>query len=86
MLICWDFTMQAGFTENILEKIKSPVNSRFLSKKCLIGVKGQGRMATLLPGYRKERVTQISSCYNQAMQNKLMLKVHGLHEQKNAPR
>lgn len=42
MLICWDFTMQAGFTENILEKIKSPVNSSFLSKNALLVSKVRG--------------------------------------------
>ncbi len=59
MLIYWDFHAQPslGFTENGLKKRKYPVS------------RGQRRMGRLVRDYRKATVTQITTRYNQGMQN-----------------
>ncbi len=48
------------------EKISS---ERQFGRKCLVDVRGQRRMGRLVRDDRKATVTQISTCYNQCMQN-----------------
>ncbi len=69
LLIYWNFHTQPslGFTENEKEKISS---ERQLSGwKCLVDVRGQRRRGRLVRDDRKARVTQITTRYNQGMQN-----------------
>ncbi len=63
LLIDWDFHTQPslGFTENGPEKEKI--------EKCLVDVRGQRRMGRLVRDDRKATVTQITTRYNQGMQN-----------------
>uniref|UniRef100_A0AAR2IXT2 Transposase Tc1-like domain-containing protein n=1 Tax=Pygocentrus nattereri TaxID=42514 RepID=A0AAR2IXT2_PYGNA len=49
------------------EKISS--ERQLCGRKCLVDVRGQRRMGRLVPDDRKATVTQITTCYNQGMQN-----------------
>ncbi len=68
LLIYWDFHPQPslGLTENGQKKRKYPVSGR---RKCLVDVRGQRRMGRLFRDDRKATVTQITTRYNQGMQN-----------------
>ncbi len=65
LLIYWDFHAQPslGFTKNGLR--------RKYGRKCLVDVRGQMRMGRLVIDDRKETVTQITTRYNQGMQNSI---------------
>ncbi len=71
LLIYWDFHTQASleFTENGQKKRKYPVNGSCSGRKCLVDVRGQRRMNRLVRDDRKATVTQITTRYNQDMQN-----------------
>jgi len=58
-----------GFTENSLEKEKMSSERQSCGQKCLVGVRGQGRMGWVVRGDRKATVTQITTRYNRRMQN-----------------
>ncbi len=49
------------------EKISS--ERQLCGRKCLVDVRGQRRMGRLVRDDRKATVTQITTCYNQGMQN-----------------
>ncbi len=71
---CWstgDFHAQPslGFTENGIKKEKISSERQLCEQKCLVDVRGQRRMGRLVRDDRKATVTQIITCYNQAMQN-----------------
>ncbi len=70
LLIYWDFHTQPslGFTENgPKQKISS--ERQLCGRKCLVDVRGQRRMGRLVRDDRKATVTQITTRYNQGMQN-----------------
>uniref|UniRef100_A0AAR2LKA7 Transposase Tc1-like domain-containing protein n=1 Tax=Pygocentrus nattereri TaxID=42514 RepID=A0AAR2LKA7_PYGNA len=50
------------------EKISSD-EWQLCGRKCLVDVRGQRRMGRLVQDDRKATVTQITTCYNQGMQN-----------------
>ncbi len=51
------------------EKEKTPSGRQLCGRKCLVDVRGQRRMGRLVRDDRKATVTQITTCYNQGMQN-----------------
>ncbi len=71
LLIYWDFQAlpSLGFTENGPKKRKYPVSGSCVDQKCLVDVRGQRRMDRLVRDDRKTTVTQITTRYNQDMQN-----------------
>ncbi len=73
LLIYWDFHTQPalGFTENGPKQRKYPVIGSCVDggRKCLVDVRGQRRMDRLVRDDRKTTVTQITTRYNQGMQN-----------------
>ncbi len=70
LLIYWDFHAQPslGFTENG-QKQKISSKQQLCGWKCLVDVRGQRRMGRLVRDDRKATVTQITTHYNQGMQN-----------------
>ncbi len=70
LLIYWDFHTQPslGFTENG-QKQKISSERQLCERKCLVDVRGQRRMGRLVRDDRKATVTQITTRYNQGMQN-----------------
>ncbi len=73
LLIYWDFHTQPslGFTENGPKTRKYPVSCRCVDENALLmlEVRGQWRMSRLVRDDRKATVTQITTRYNQDMQN-----------------
>ncbi len=71
LLIYWDFHTQPslGFTENGPKKRKYPVSGSCVNENALLNVRGQRRMRRLVRDDRKATVTQITTRYNQGMQN-----------------
>ncbi len=67
LLIYWDFQAQPslGFTEKISSE------RQLCGRKCLVDVRGQRRMGRLVRDDRKATVTQITTHYNQGMQNSI---------------
>ncbi len=51
------------------EKEKISSERQLCGRKCLVNVRGQRRMGRLVRDDRKATVTQITTCYNQGMQN-----------------
>ena len=51
------------------EKEKISSERQLCGRKCLVDVRGQRRMGRVVGDDRKATVTQISTCYNQGMQN-----------------
>ncbi len=51
------------------EKEKISSERQLCGRKCLVDVKGQRRMGRLVRDDRKATVTQITTLYNQGMQN-----------------
>ncbi len=51
------------------EKEKISSERQLCGSKCLVDVRGQRRMGRLVRDDRKATVTQITTCYNQGMQN-----------------
>ncbi len=51
------------------EKEKISSEQQFCGRKCLVNVRGQGRMGRLVREDRKATVTQITTRYNQGMQH-----------------
>ncbi len=51
------------------EKEKISSEQQLCGRKCLVDVRGQRRMGRLVRDYRKATVTQITTRYNQGMQN-----------------
>ncbi len=51
------------------EKEKISSERQLCGRKCLVDVRGQRRMGRLVRDYRKATVTQITTRYNQGMQN-----------------
>ncbi len=70
LLIYWDFQAQPsiGFTENGPKKRKYSVSGSCVDENALL-MSGQRRMCRLVRDDRKATVTQISTRYNQGMQN-----------------
>ncbi len=66
-----DFHTQPSlrFTENGPEKEKISSERQLCGRKCLVDVRGQRRMGRLVRDDRKATVTQITTHYNQGMQN-----------------
>ncbi len=71
LLIYWDFHTQPalGFTENGPKQEKISSERQLCGRKCLVDVRGQRRMGRLVRDDRKATVTQITTRYNQDMQN-----------------
>ncbi len=71
LLIYWDFHTQPslGFTENGPKKRKYPVSGSCVDENNLVDVRGQRRMCRLVRDDRKTTITQITTRYNQGMQN-----------------
>ncbi len=75
LLIYWYFHAQPslGFTESCPKKRTYPVSGRtypvLCGRKCLVDVRGQRRMGRLVRNDKKATVTQITTRYNQGMQN-----------------
>ncbi len=71
LLIYCDFHTQPslGFTENGPEREKISSERQLCGWKCLVDVRGQRRMDRLVRDDRKTTVTQITTRYNQGMQN-----------------
>ncbi len=73
LLIYWDFHTQPSlvFTENGLKKRKYPVSASCVDEHALLmsEVRGQRRMDRLVRDDRKTTVTQITTRYNQDLQN-----------------
>ncbi len=71
LLIYWDFHTQPSlvFTENGPEKEKISSEWQLCGRKCLVDVRGQRRMGRLVRDDRKTTVTQITTRYNQDLQN-----------------
>ncbi len=69
LLIYWDFHLQPslGFTENGLKKRKYPVSGSCVDENALLMSKLRG--GWLVRDDRKATVTQITTRYNQGMQN-----------------
>ncbi len=53
------------------EKEKISSERQLCGRKCLVNVRGQGRMGRLVRDDRKATVTQLTTRYNQAMQNSI---------------
>ncbi len=72
LLIYWDFHAQPspGFTKNGPEKRKYPVSSSCVDGNAFC----QRRMGRLVRDVRKATVTQITTCYNQVMQNTISVR------------
>ncbi len=70
LLIYWDFHTQPslGFTENGPKNRKYPVSGSCVDENALL-MSGQRRMGRLVRDDRKATVTQITTRYNQGMQN-----------------
>ncbi len=51
------------------EKQKISSGRQLCGRKCLVGVRGQRRMGRLVRDYRKSTLTQITTRYNQGIQN-----------------
>ncbi len=70
LLIYWDFHAQPslGFTENG-QKQKISSERQLCGQKCLVDFRGQRGMGRLVRDDRKATVTQITTRYNQGMQN-----------------
>ncbi len=70
LLIYWDFHTQPSleFTENGPKK-KISSEWQLCGRKCLVDVRGQRRMNRLVRDDRKATVSQITTRYNQGMQN-----------------
>ncbi len=51
------------------EKEKISSERQMCGRKCLVDVRGQRRMGRLVRDDRKATITQITTCYNQGMQN-----------------
>ncbi len=75
LLIYWDFHAQPspGFTKNGPEKRKYPVSSSCVDGNAFC----QRRMGRLVRDVRKATVTQITTCYNQVMQNTISVRTTG---------
>ncbi len=58
------------------EKEKLSSERQLCERKCLVDVKGQRRMGRLVRDDRKETVTQITTRYNQGMQNTISERKH----------
>ncbi len=71
LLIYWDFHTQPslGFTENGQKKRKYPVSGSCVDENALYRGRGQRRMDRLVRDDRKATVTQITTRYNQGIQN-----------------
>ncbi len=71
LLIYWDFHTQQSleFTENGPNKRKYPVSGQLCGRQCLVDVRAQRRMGRLVRDDRMATVTQITTRYNQGMQN-----------------
>ncbi len=71
LLIYSDFHAQPSlvFTDNGPKKKKYPGSGSCVDKKCLVDVRGQRRMGRLVRDDRKATVNQITTPYNQDMQN-----------------
>lgn len=70
MRIYWDFvTHSLGFKENGQKKRKYPLSSSYVDRN--VDVRGQRRMGRLVWDDRKAIVTQITTQYNQEMQNSI---------------
>ncbi len=70
-LLIWDFHTQPslGFTANGLKKEKISSERQLCGWKCLVDVRGQRRMDRLVRDDRKATVAQITTRYNQDLQN-----------------
>ncbi len=58
------------------EKEKISSERQLCGRKCLVYVRGQRRMDRLVRDDRKATVTQITTCYNQVMQNTISERKH----------
>ncbi len=66
-----------GFSRTTISRVyrdgsgKENISSEWqlCGRKCLVDVRGQRRMGRLVRDDRKATVTQITTCYNQGMQN-----------------
>ncbi len=94
LLIFWDYHTQPslGFTENALEKQKISSERQLCGRKCLVDVRGQRRMGRLVRDDRKATITQITTRYNQDMQNTIFWmhntsnpEADGLQQQNTTP-
>ncbi len=68
-LLGFSHTTISRFTENGPKKEKISSERQLCGWKCLVDVRGQRRMARLVRVDRKATVTQITTRYNQCMQN-----------------
>ncbi len=68
-LLGFSSTPSLEFTENGQKKEKISSEQQFCGRKCLVNVRGQGRMGRLIREDRKATVTQITTRYTQGMQN-----------------
>ncbi len=73
LLIYWDFHTQSSlvFTENGPKKRKYPVSSSCGDENALLMSEVRGEWADLVRNDRKATVTQITTRYNQGMQNSI---------------
>ncbi len=71
LLSYWDYHAQPSlwFTENALEKQKISSEWQLCGWRCLVDVRGQRRIGRLVKDDRKATITQITTRYNQDMQN-----------------
>ncbi len=78
LLIYWDFHTQPSlvFTENGLKKRKYPGNGSCVAENVLFDVRGQRRMDKLVGDDKKTTLTQITTRYDQDLQNTISEHTH----------
>ncbi len=68
-LLGFSHTIISMVYRELSEKEKISSERQLWGRKCLFDVRGQRRMGRLVRDKRKATVTQITTCYNQDMQN-----------------
>ncbi len=68
-LLGFSHTTISRVYRELSEKEEISSEQQLCGRKCLVDVRGQRRMSRLVRDDRKPTVTQITTCYNQGMQN-----------------
>jgi len=69
----WDFHAQSflGFTKNDVKRKKTSSMRQSCGRKCLVDARGQRRMGRLIQADRIATLTEITTRYNQGMQQNI---------------
>ncbi len=68
-LLGYSSTTISRVNKELSEKENISSERQLCGQKCLVDIRGQRRMGRLVRDDRKATVTQITTCYNQGMQN-----------------